>query len=156
MKCEVCRARTATTKVKTIVEGKLTERALCAGCARRLGYSTLFTGLDRGFGSMMSDYMREGGAEDSERCPQCGASFEEIVRSGKVGCAHCYETFAERLLPLVQRLYGSGEHCGKMPGQNLPQAVEQESAAMIGQALRQALAQEADAQRALEGSGTDA
>ena len=28
-------------------------------------------------------------------CPVCGASFDDIVRSGRAGCAECYHTFSE-------------------------------------------------------------
>ena len=29
-------------------------------------------------------------------CPVCGASFDDIVRSGRAGCAECYHTFSDR------------------------------------------------------------
>jgi len=116
MICQSCGEHPATTKVKAIVNGRLTEYALCAACARRLGYTTLLTGLDRGFSSILSDFFGGDNAEPGEqRCPWCGATFEEIARTGKVGCAHCYEVFKDRLLPIIQRLYGSDIHCGKMP-----------------------------------------
>ena len=61
MLCQCCGERPVTTRIKTIVNGRLTERALCAVCAQRLGYTSLLTHLDRGFGSVFSDCL-EGNA----------------------------------------------------------------------------------------------
>jgi protein arginine kinase activator len=125
------------------VNGRLTEYALCATCARRLGYATLLTGLDRGFGSVLSEFFSDENAEPEEECcPWCGASFEDIARTDKVGCAHCYEVFADRLLPIIQRLYGSDIHCGKMPGENLPQPQPQSQMVLMQEVLHQAVEQE--------------
>ena len=120
MLCQCCGERPVTTRIKTIVNGRLTERALCAVCAQRLGYTSLLTHLDRGFGSVFSDCLEETPA-GVEHCPQCGATFDDIIRTGLVGCARCYETFREQLQPVLQHIYGADVHCGKMPGENLPQ-----------------------------------
>ena len=37
------------------------------------------------------------------------------MRSGKIGCADCYETFYDKLLPLLERLHGKTNHVGKIP-----------------------------------------
>ena len=50
------------------------------------------------------------------RCPTCGASFEEITQSGKIGCADCYRTFRSQLMPVIQRIHGTTRHKGKVPG----------------------------------------
>ena len=50
----------------------------------------------------------------AKRCQFCGSSFEEIAKSGKVGCAHCYEEFYEELLPSIQRIHGRTNHTGKL------------------------------------------
>lgn len=141
MLCQSCGVHPATTRIKTIVNGRLTERALCASCAQRLGYVTLFTQLNRGFGSVFSDFLEEA-QPGEERCPQCGATFDEIARTGQVGCARCYEVFHERLEPIIQHMYGGDIHCGKMPGENLPQPQQQAQITVMDEALRQAVAEE--------------
>ncbi len=40
--------------------------------------------------------------------------FEEIVKSGKIGCADCYGKFYEMLLPSIQRIHGKTQHSGKV------------------------------------------
>ena len=99
--------------VKTITNGELSEFSLCAECARRLGYGNLFAELGRGLGILELE------TEAQERC-RCGATWKEIVRTGRVGCPECYHTFYDRLVPVVQRIHGSVRHRGKVPGGNLP------------------------------------
>lgn len=115
MICQSCEKRQATTHIKTIVNGELKEFMLCPECAGKLGYGSLFTSfgpdLDRLFGGFMDSYTPQ---ISGKRCPFCGSSFEDIAKSGKVGCAHCYETFYEELLPSIQRIHGRTVHAGKL------------------------------------------
>jgi protein arginine kinase activator len=37
------------------------------------------------------------------------------VNSGKIGCADCYTTFYDKLLPSLQRIHGKTRHEGKNP-----------------------------------------
>ncbi|HIS79829.1 UvrB/UvrC motif-containing protein [Anaeromassilibacillus sp. An200] len=117
MMCQACGKHPAITHVKTITNGELAEFSICAECARRLGYGNLFAELGRGLGILGFQ------PESEERC-RCGASWEDIVRSGRVGCPECYHTFYDRLVPVVQRIHGSAHHRGKAPGGNLPRAEE--------------------------------
>lgn len=36
-------------------------------------------------------------AEQKDVCPYCGESFEDYRKTGKFGCAMCYETFGDRM-----------------------------------------------------------
>ena len=58
--------------------------------------------------------MPSNSAGKSPRCPKCGTSFDEIVRDGRVGCADCYRTFYDKLLPSIQRIHGKIKHSGKV------------------------------------------
>ena len=42
MLCQNCGKNPATTHIKTIVNGKLTEYDLCSECAREMGYNNFF------------------------------------------------------------------------------------------------------------------
>ncbi len=115
MVCQACGKNTATTHVKTTVNGKLTEYYLCDGCAAQQGYGNIFDGW--GLGSLMSGLMGAAPAQRAvRRCPTCGASFDEITSSGKIGCANCYRVFRSQLLPVIQRVHGTVRHKGKAPG----------------------------------------
>lgn len=115
MLCQSCEKKQATTHIKTIMNGELKEYRLCSDCAKKYGYGS-FLGdvgfdLDKLFGSFMDGI---GTTKTKKRCQCCGSSFEDIAKSGKVGCAECYDVFYEELLPSVQRIHGRTSHTGKL------------------------------------------
>lgn len=117
MICQACGKKTATTHIKAIVNGQLTEYHLCGDCAKEKGYTVPFSEWGLPVGSFLSGLM---GAKKPNkqvlRCPTCGASFEEVTKTGNVGCADCYRTFRDQLLPVIQRIHGTASHKGKVPG----------------------------------------
>lgn len=141
MICESCGKNPATTHIKTIINGELTEYSLCAECAQNLGYGNLMTDLGRNFSSLFGGFFRDDdGEEDGAlRCGCCGSTFESIARSGKVGCAQCYQTFASRLQPLIQQIHGNTRHRGKVPGGDLPLPRQQSQLAVMRRELRDAI-----------------
>lgn len=112
MLCQSCEKRSADMHIKTILNGELKEMHLCSDCAVKLGYSS-FMGFnfDKLFGSLMEG---TGFQQMNKRCPDCGSEFNDIVRTGKVGCASCYTTFYHELLPSIQRIHGRTHHTGKL------------------------------------------
>lgn len=140
MMCESCGRNPATTYVKAIINGELTEYSLCAECAHKLGYGNLMTGLGRNFGSLLGEFFREPEQdEDVVRCTCCGSTFDDIARSGKVGCSQCYRLFANRLNPLIQRIHGNTKHRGKVPGGDLPLPKPQSELSVMRRELREAI-----------------
>ncbi len=117
MLCQNCGKNEATTHIKQIINGDMAESHLCSDCAAHLGYSDMFSGfglnLSELFGGFLGDMKPAVSAGKAPRCPKCGSSFDEIVRDGKVGCADCYRTFYDRLLPSIQRIHGKIKHSGK-------------------------------------------
>lgn len=115
MLCQSCEKRQATTHIKTILNGELKEYNLCPECAQKMGYGSFFGNfgfdLDKLFGSFMESI---DSPKTAKRCQCCGSSFEDIAKSGKVGCANCYEVFYEELLPSIQRIHGRTCHTGKL------------------------------------------
>lgn len=120
MICEKCGKRTATTHVKTIVNGKLTEHHLCAECASH----SMGWGVD--FGSLLSGFFGSPAEKKERRCEHCGASFSEIAKTGKLGCEHCYETFRSQLMPVIQKIHGAAHHTGKRPGSSALRVLPEE------------------------------
>lgn len=118
MVCQNCGKNEATTHIKQIINGDMAESHLCSDCASHLGYSDMFSGfglnLSELFGGFLGDMMPSLTSGKTQRCTKCGTSFEEIVHSGRVGCADCYTTFYDRLLPSIQRIHGKIKHSGKV------------------------------------------
>lgn len=115
MLCQACEKRQATTHIKTILNGELKEYNLCSECAQKHGYASFFGtpafDFDKFFGSFMDGF---GASKSRKRCQCCGSSFEDIAKTGKVGCAECYDVFYEELLPSIQRIHGRTAHTGKL------------------------------------------
>jgi len=119
MLCQNCQKNEATTHIKRIVNGEATQAHLCSDCAKSLGYDSMFSDIGFSFSDMLSSFFNEpvlntlGG--HTLRCEKCGSTFRDIVNSGRIGCADCYETFYDKLLPSIQRIHGKTNHEGKIP-----------------------------------------
>lgn len=117
MLCDVCKTNQATVHLTEIVDEEMTELHLCEGCARKksasmeqhFGLSDLLAGL-ADFGTQLG--------EDSEvkiACSNCGMTYDDFKRIGRLGCSECYEAFRRSLSGLLKRIQGSGQHVGKAP-----------------------------------------
>lgn len=124
MMCQNCGQRAATTHIKTVVNGQLSETHLCSQCAKKQGYGHMLSEWN-GFGGLLSGLLSPGllsggpghaQQREEKRCPGCGMSFREISRGGKLGCSECYSTFRSQLIPVIERLHGQTGHKGKAPG----------------------------------------
>lgn len=117
MLCQLCKTKQANTHIKNVVNGELTEMNLCSECAAKQGYGNMFN-LNHFFdiGSLMSGFMGEAAntaLAPEKRCPNCGITFAQISKGGRVGCAKCYDVFYDRLLPSIKRIHGNTIHTGK-------------------------------------------
>ena len=114
MLCQSCKKNQATTHIKNIVNGELTEMHLCSECAAKQGYSNVFDHMFD-IGSFMRGFMGEPSfaLATEKHCPNCGITFSQITKSGRVGCAKCYDVFYDRLIPSIKRIHGVTFHTGK-------------------------------------------
>lgn len=128
MLCQNCGKYEATTHVKRIVNGEATEAHLCSDCAKALGYNDVFGGFGNTFSDLLGSFFGEPSVSTLSsrtlRCEKCGNTFNDIVSSGKLGCADCYTTFYDKLLPSLQRIHGKTRHEGKNPRIIKTEAVE--------------------------------
>ena len=114
MLCQKCGKNTATTHIKTVINGKVTEQSLCGYCAAKEGYSgNSFSNI---LASMLGSTIGSGSLLAERRCDCCNSTFARIAETGKVGCANCYKVFADELIPYLKRIHGSANHNGKNPG----------------------------------------
>ncbi len=119
MLCQNCQKNEATTHIKRIINGEATQAHLCSDCAKSLGYDSMFSDMGLGFSNMLSSFFNDSAltalGAHTLRCEKCGSTFRDIVNSGRIGCADCYETFYDKLLPSIQRIHGKTNHEGKIP-----------------------------------------
>lgn len=123
MLCERCQKRPATVHFTQVINGYKTEMNLCEECARETGQLN-FEPFTFPFGSLFSfdnllsglmDYTPGTYVEQNIKCTVCGNTYEDFKKTGRLGCAGCYNTFRDRLLPLVRKIHGYNLHKGKVP-----------------------------------------
>lgn len=119
MLCQNCKKNEATTHIKRVINGEATQSHLCSACAQSLGYNNFFDdftfNLPSLFSGFFDDSMLALSESRLERCEICGSSFDDIIKSGNVGCANCYEKFYSKLLPSIQGIHGRVKHAGSVP-----------------------------------------
>ena len=118
MICQKCGKQPATTHLKQVINGIAHEEYLCSQCADNEG--TFFSiGSDLGTDSLF-DALFSGGRQTVSgsrvTCPLCGSSSRDIQRSGKAGCAKCYDVFRTELKTAAYRIHGGARHVGRAPG----------------------------------------
>ncbi len=114
MTCDVCKTNPATVFLTQIVAGKLQKVNLCESCSKENGVSDPF-----GF-SLAEKLGGVGAAQEIERgsmqrCAVCGFTQADFKKTGRFGCAACYETFAETLQGLLKGMHKGLQHVGKVP-----------------------------------------
>ena len=116
MICDVCKNNQATVFLTQIVDGKMQKVNLCEACSKDKGVTdpTGFALADLLLGLGAAQEMERGGT--SHKCPACGFGQADFKKTGRLGCATCYETFAEGLAPLLKGMHKGVAHVGKVPG----------------------------------------
>src|SRR3989338_6200570 len=118
MLCDICGKNPATVHLTEIVDEQMAELHLCEECARQksmeieqqFGLADLLAGLAE-FGPKT--------AEDQEaqaiKCTNCGLTYNDFRKIGRLGCSLCYVNFKRYLAPLLKKIHGSNQHFGKSP-----------------------------------------
>ena len=117
MLCNICGKNKATVHLTEIIDDQMKELHLCEECARQksanmeqqFGLSDLLAGMAQ----------NEKPSPDKEtasiKCPNCGLTFADFKKIGRLGCGDCYIAFKKYLAPLLKRIHGSSQHLGKSP-----------------------------------------
>lgn len=117
MICDVCKKKKATVHLTEIVDGKMAEMHICEDCARersvqmeqQFGLADLLAGL--------SDFGKQIKTEDTAKlqCANCGLTYDDFRKFGRLGCSECYGAFRGHLASLLKKIHGSTQHLGKHP-----------------------------------------
>ncbi len=133
MLCQNCKKKEATTHIKRVINGEATQSHLCSACAQSLGYNNFFDDFSFNLPSLFSGFFEDSMLSLTEsrldRCEVCSCSFDDIIKSGNVGCANCYEKFYSKLLPSIQRIHGKVKHAGSVPKNTAEPIVPKEKTA---------------------------
>jgi protein arginine kinase activator len=129
MICDLCKTAEAKVFLTEIVEGKMKKVNLCDSCSKAKGVDdpTGFALADLLLGLGAAQEIERGGAGASQRCPGCGFSHADFKKTGRLGCAQCYETFGEGLNSLLKAMHKGTHHTGKIPSR-IVRHIERENA----------------------------
>jgi protein arginine kinase activator len=117
MLCDVCGKNQATVHLTEIIDEQMNELHLCEECARQksvqmeqqFGLSDLLAGLAEFEQPVQEKELT------SLKCPNCGLSYADFKKIGRLGCGECYSGFKKYLAPLLKKIHGSSQHVGKSP-----------------------------------------
>lgn len=123
MLCDRCKTNQATVHIRQNINGDVREYDLCDKCAAASGIDP-FSEANMSFDNMFESFlngMGQGGLlygtalgdKSTDVCGTCGATFNDFVNSGKLGCPSCYDTFRGRLRNVLKNIQGSAKHTGK-------------------------------------------
>lgn len=115
MKCHVCGVNEATIHLTEVVDEEIRKVDLCPECAAKKEVTTK-TGF--GLADLLLGVAGEAGdasEESSLCCETCGLTQADFRRTGRLGCADCYTTFAESVSVLIRGMHHGDHHVGKIP-----------------------------------------
>ncbi len=131
MKCDKCKTEDATVHVKQMVGKQIFAVNLCGQCAGQAGLGDLEDGqltlvailqaiaknalTAKPSTATASTPSADTGAAKL-RCAACGLAFDEFAAAGLLGCAACYQAFAEPLRNTIRGLHRDHVHRGRTPG----------------------------------------
>jgi len=114
--CEACKEKEATVHLTQVVDGVVRKLHLCEECAEKRGIDihgpVSISDLLLGMGMAKKDEVASG---HERACPRCHMRRTDFKKTGRFGCATCYEAFAEELPPLLKAMHHSEQHAGKVP-----------------------------------------
>jgi protein arginine kinase activator len=126
MYCEKCKNREATVHLTEIIKEVKSEAHLCEFCAREIGLNSKLSDFKISLPEMLSflDISEIDETVSSDRCCVCGTEFADYSKTGVLGCASCYQSFREHIIPVLKRYHGSADHIGRIPSsyKSQPQA----------------------------------
>jgi protein arginine kinase activator len=119
MLCQKCKKNEANFYYKKTVNGNVKEIALCNECVTEMGITNNM--FDIPMFNMMNEFNpfksfnNEGSLSTPKVCTLCGSSFNDIIKSGKAGCAKCYDVFRGEFDRIITNIHGKVTHNGRAP-----------------------------------------
>jgi protein arginine kinase activator len=143
MQCDICKKTDATIHLTQILDGKMLKVDLCETCAKAKGVQ------DSGGGFSLSDLVLGFGESEKTqpetpgaKCAGCGLTEGDFKKTGRLGCAMCWETFATGLASLLKAMHKGDHHVGKVPGKAAHTVVIQDQIKSLSDELDEAIRSE--------------
>ena len=121
MYCEECKQNPAAVHLTQVYNGNIIQSHLCEECAAKKGGFIFDPGNKFSIPNLLSSIfgssygMDPNLATEMKTCPGCGMNFDDIRKTGKLGCSQCYQVFVKEMEPTLRRIHGNSQHIGKIP-----------------------------------------
>lgn len=147
MLCEECHQNPATVLISVLVNGEATKRHLCAACMQKMQQDFAKGNIQNFLSSVLSSITSaareaEQPCKDGLQCSRCGLTFQEFQKTGRLGCAQCYQDFREELKPMLLRIHGRSQHAGRVPLVNAREQEKQKAISDLRRRMDQAVSEE--------------
>lgn len=139
LKCDVC-SDPATVHLTQIINNQIHKIDLCEKCAEQKG-------ITDPSGYSLADLLVKPDASAIQEvsavsCPECGCTQREFKKSGRLGCAACYETFDSMVAPALLNMHKGDSHRGKVPQRALARVTFVDRLGTLEVGLREAISSE--------------
>src|SRR5476651_608016 len=116
--CDLC-GKPATVHLTQIIKNQIQKVDLCEDCAQSKGVTdpegfSLADLLSKSFAGPADEAEAES-TSPTLICEQCGCSARDFKKTGRLGCAVCYDALKVILTPLIAGLHKQVRHKGKAP-----------------------------------------
>ncbi len=147
MICEVCKKKPAKIHVTQIKDKQKISIHICQDCAHEKGVAGPAINTSFSVEQLLAGFVKSQATESAEinmqqTCSSCGLSYRAFKESGRLGCSLCYDTFAEQLKPLLQKIQKETRHVGKVPNKGDAQLVLKRNVSDLRLQLKEAVSQE--------------
>ena len=108
-KCVHCTKDKVFHDLKVLPDNTVVEKHACEDCAAEQGFVPMQVGVP-------AKPTAEKASAKARACPECGLTFAQFKRVGRLGCPACYEAFERQLTGILDRSQEGGtHHVGKIP-----------------------------------------
>ena len=128
MICEKCKKNEAKVNLITVVNGEKHEIWLCENCVKDISsipfLSSMGQNINFPFQGMLTGLLSNVDSTkvdvDNSKikeivCSNCGLTYNEFKKTGRLGCSDCYKEFKVVLEPRIKSLQAGVKHIGKIP-----------------------------------------
>jgi protein arginine kinase activator len=116
--CSIC-GEEAQRMYTEIVGGRKKSMPLCLDCAKKQDFTAPPSAMPGPKPAvhfkLQAKLINQGLPTSTLRCPDCGIGLVDLRKTGRVGCARCYQVFRKQIVPLLKRVHGAVEHEGSRP-----------------------------------------
>lgn len=115
MQCQNCKENEANIRYTQIINNEKRELFLCDECEEVLENTNVSLNMPINISSFFENVL-----EKTElTCKKCGMHYSKFIKTGKFGCAACYDTFENKINTMLKKIHGSDKYLGRRGKRNI-------------------------------------